>query len=241
MIDRGLLATIIGMWAVVAALDRILGRRNTGRESVLALASTPLLVGIAVARMVAVALDDPSTLRRPLDLLLIRGGMEFWPGLAAGVVAAWVSARREPVRPQERLARLTPFVLWAYGTYEAACLLRDGCFGPRMPFGLRPGGIGPPQLPVGVVVGLAAAALGIAAWRWSSAHPFWVLGTSLTLLAAIRTAAGFFLPDVTVGPTRAHRESMAVLAIGLVVGIGVAARRAFRPVRDGRPLSADGT
>lgn len=229
MIDRGLLATIALVLALVALLDRLLRRHSTDRETVLALASTPVLLGIAVGRLAAVVQDDPGTLRRPFDLLLIRGGMEFWPGLAAATAAVWVTARRRQTRPQEQLAELAPFALWAFAAYEAACLLRDGCFGPPFSAGLRPGGIGEPQFPVGVVVGLSAAVLGFVVWRWSGLlRPAGVMTASVAGLAAIRATAGFVLPRVSAGPTRAHLESISVLALSLFIGAALLARSTLR-------------
>ena len=229
MIDRGLLATMALIFGVVAIADRLLRRRLADREPVLALASTPVMIGIAIGRLAAVVQDDPATLRRPFDLLLLRGGMEFWPGVAAAVAAVWLATRRGPSRPQERLAELAPFALWAYAAYEAACLLRDGCFGPSSRLGLRPGGIGEPQLPVGVLVGVSAAALGVAVWRWSTTlRPLGVITLSVAGLAAIRAAAGFLLPKVTAGLTRAHRESITVLSISLLLGAALLARSTLR-------------
>ncbi len=225
MIDRGLLATMALIAVVVAGLDRALRRRSTHAEPIMSLASTPMLVGLAVGRLAAVFQDDPGTLRRPFDLLLIRGGMEFWPGAAAALAAAWVTSRRGPSRPAERLIELAPFALWAYAVYEAACVLRDGCFGPFAAVGLRPGGSGERQLPVGILVGLVAAALGAAVWRWSG-RLGWsgVMVLSVGGLAAIRIAAGFLLPKVTAGLTRPHVESIAVLVITLVGSVVLRAR-----------------
>lgn len=233
MIDRGLLLTMALVVGLVAVLDRRLRRRAQPTETFLSLASTPLVAGLVAGRLVAVVLDDPASLRRPADLLLIRGGVEFWPGLAAAATAVWLAGRREPVNFLDRLADMAPVALWGYAAYEAACLLREGCFGPTWFLGVRPGGLGSRQVPVGVLVGLAAAALGIAGWRWSRrVRPAAVLAPSLAGLAAIRSAAGFALPKVSAGLTRPHRESMAALAVGLLLSAGVAARgrRGFRRV-----------
>lgn len=235
MIDRGLLATIALVLTLVALLDRLLRRHSTDREPVLALATTPVMLGIAVGRLAAVLQDDPGTLRRPFDLLLVRGGMEFWPGLAAAITAVWVTARRRQTRPQEQLAELAPFALWAYGAYEAACLLRDGCFGPPFQAGLRPASIGEPQFPVGVIVGLAASVLGFVVWRWSGLlRSRGVIAVSVAGLAAIRAAAGFVLPKVSAGPTRVHLESISVLALSLLIGAVLLARSTLRSARTRR-------
>lgn len=230
MIDRGLLATVALVALVVAFLDRWLRRRGTPKEPISALASTPLIAGIAAARLTAVLLDDPATLLRPFDLLLIRGGMEFWPGVVAATAAIWAAVRRRPTAAVERLAELVPFALFAYAVYEAACVLRDGCFGPPSPVGLRPGGLGRPQLPVGILVGMAAAALGALAWRWSGRRqPGPVVVLSLTGLAAIRSVAGFALPKLATGLTRPHWESLTAVGVGLLC-TAVMCRRSWRGV-----------
>ena len=217
MIDRGLLVTMVLAAAVVSLVDRRLRRRAAPLEPMLSLTSTPLIVGLAVARLVTVALDDPATMRRPFDLLLIRGGMEFWAGVLGAAAAMWVGARRNRTSAVGRVADVAPFGLLAYAVYEAACLVRDGCFGPASSFGLRPGGLGQRQVPVGILVGLAAAGLSVAAWRLSRrVRPAAVVALSLGGLAAIRSAAGFASPRVSAGLTRPHRESLVVLTLSLL-------------------------
>ncbi|MEO7836804.1 MAG: prolipoprotein diacylglyceryl transferase family protein [Acidimicrobiales bacterium] len=217
MIDRGLLVTMLLAAAAVALVDRRLRRRGAPLEPMLSLTSTPLLVGLAVARLVAVALDDPATMLRPFDLLLIRGGMEFWGGVLGAATAMWVGARRSRTSPLERVADVAPFALLAYAVYEAACLVRDGCFGPASSVGIRPGGLGQRQVPVGILVGLAAAGLSVAAWRLSRrVRPAAVFALSLGGLALIRSAAGFASPRISAGLTRPHRESLVALALSLL-------------------------
>lgn len=211
MIDRGLLATIILMAAVVAVLDRALRRDRGPAERILTLASVPLVAGLAAGRLAAVLLDDPATLRRPFDLLLIRGGMELWPGVAAGAATAWAAARRNGVGGAVRLAELAPFGLWAYAAYEALCLVREDCFGPLWHLGPRPGGVGGGQFPVGVAVGVAVAAAGVLIWRASARiGAASVVVASVGATAAVRALAAVALPDVASGLTRPHVESLAV-------------------------------
>ncbi|MFP5318848.1 MAG: hypothetical protein ACLGI2_11235 [Acidimicrobiia bacterium] len=211
MIDRGLLATILLIAAVVAGSDRALRRGRPPAERILAMAAVPLAAGLAVGRTVAVLLDDPSTLRRPLDLVLIRGGMELWPGVAAGAAATWATARREGARGAARLAELAPFGLWAYATYEAMCLVREECFGPMWHLGPVPGGVGSGQFPVAVALGVAVALSGVVAWRVSPRmSPVSLVAASLWAMATARALAAFALPDLASGLTRPHVESLAV-------------------------------
>ena len=229
MIDRGLLATMAVIVVLVSVLDRRVRRRSPEEESILALATTPLLVGLAIGRLAAVSLDDPATLRRPSDFLLLRGGVEFWAGVLAATIAVWARSPRQPRLAVERLAQLAPFALWAYAAYEAACLLRDGCFGPRFPLGLEPGGHGARQVPIGILVGIAVGAVGMAAWRSRDRFtPALLIALSTAGLAAVRAVAGFSLPRVGQGLTRPHRESVAVLAAAGAASVWLFARRLIR-------------
>jgi len=226
VIDKGLLATLAVAATVVSLLDRFLRRRGAAKDPVSALASTPLIVGIVAARLTAVVLDDPATLARPFDLLLIRGGMEFWAGIAGALAVIWWTARKQSFTAVDRIAEIAPFALFAYAVYEAACILRDGCFGPASTAGLRPGGLGQRQVPVGILVGVAAASLASLAWRWSRRRsPAVVTALALTGLAAIRSIAGFALPKLAEGLTRVHVESLVALAVGILGSLAVRRRR----------------
>ncbi len=232
MIDRGLLATVAIVVGVITLLDRLLRRRGEKREPILAMAYGPLMAGLTAARLAAVALDDPATLRRPFDLLLIRGGMEYWAGVAVAAAVVWLASRRERVSGWERLAELTPFALWAYAAFEATCLVRDSCFGPSSPLGLRPGGLGDPQLPTGLLVGVAVAGVATVLWRERRRlSATVVIAAGFVAVAGARSISGFVLPKVTAGLTRPHQESLAVLTATALVGAGITARRAFVAAR----------
>lgn len=228
MIDRGLLATVVIIVGVITLLDRRLRRRGEAREPILAMASGPLMAGLAAARLAAVALDDPGVLRRPFDLLLIRGGMEFWAGMGGAAVMIWFACRREQTSGWHRLADLAPFALWAYAAFEATCVVRDGCFGPSSSLGLRPGGLGEPQLPTGLLVGVAVGGVATVLWRARRRlSATVVVAAGVVAVAGARSVSGFALPKVTAGLTRPHRESLAVLTVGVLIGAGTIARRAF--------------
>jgi len=238
VIDRGLLATIFLMAALVAGADRALRRGRPSAERVLAMASLPVAAGLAAGRLAAVLLDDPATLRRPFDLLLIRGGMELWPGVAVGAAVAWVAARRDGVSGAGRLAELAPFGLWAYAAYEALCLVREDCFGPLWHLGPRPGGVGGGQFPVGVALGVAVAASGVVVWRASRrAEPASLVAASLWAMAAARSLAAFALPDLASGLTRPHVESL-VVASGTTVWLAARIIRRRRPGGDAARVPA---
>lgn len=220
MIDRGLLLSMVAVASGVAALSRLAPPRFTKGDSLVDLLSLPLIAGVAAARLSAVALDDPSALGRARDLLLVRGGMELWPGLlAAALTLVAVRRRDRDVPALSGLVDLAPYVLWALAIYESTCVLRDGCFGPASPLGLRPPGVAYPQVPVGLAVAAALAAIGLMVRRLGSSDRPAALVSAIGGLAAVRSISAIWLPRITTGLTRQHRESLVVLAASVAAGM----------------------
>jgi len=180
--------------------------------------ANPVFAGVLVARLVAVALDDPSTLGRPKDLLLIRGGMEFWAGALAAVVVAGIGAHRAKVPVLARLGDLAVYALVAYAAFEATCVLRDGCFGPLSPIGIRPRGLGAPEFPTGLFVGSAVLGLAVVVRRCARQSGGMAVWFTAGGLAFIRFAAAFALPRIGTGPSRPQVEAGAVTVATVVVG-----------------------
>ena len=223
MIDIGLLASM----AVVLIVPSVFVRAwpdSAVATGLIDTTSGALLIGIAIGRLAAVAIDDPGSLTSLNDLLIIRSGVEFWPGVAAGV--GWIAfrARQDHVPPAERLAAITAPALVAWACYEATCLLRDGCPGPVTAFGLRPDGLVQRMLPISL--GVAAAAVGAAAlvrrWHRRGLPDLQVIGVALLALAAVRSVASIWLPHIGDGLTRQHRTS---IAVAIVTSIGLVALR----------------
>ncbi len=214
MIDVGLLATIaivlivpsvfVPPWPTSAAITGLLDT-----------AGGALLIGLVVGRLTAVAIDDPGSLTRISDLLIIRSGVEFWPGVAAGM--AWIALRanRDHIAPAQRLAALTAPALVAWACFEAACLVRDGCPGPISTFGLRPDGLVQRMFPVDVVVAVAAIGAAIATRRLHrrGMPSLQVVALVIALLAVIRSVASIWLPHIGDGLTRQHKTSLVVAVI----------------------------
>lgn len=187
-----------------------------------------VFVGLAVGRVAALLFDDPGSVTSFRDVIVIRSGVEFWPGVAAGIGWLILGARREGVTPVSRLAALAPWGLVAWACYEATCLLRDGCPGPASPVGLRPDGISTRLFPVGLAVALVAGVIAFALQRqhrigWPDIRTVLV---ALAGVAAIRTIASIWLPHIGRGPTRQHLESIAIMvtAIAVLTAIEIDAR-----------------
>ncbi len=211
MIDVGLMVTI----ALVLTVPSVFVKPwppGTLPSGVFDASLGGLAVGLVVGRTVALALDDPSSLTRLSDLLVIRSGVEFWPGVAAGVGWIALQARREHVHGADRLATLAPAALVGWALYEASCVIRDGCPGPVMAVGLRPDGHASRMFPVGLVVAVAAAAGAFLIDRLRRRGLRGVEAVVFTagLVAGVRSVASVWLPHIGTGLTRQHRESIVV-------------------------------
>lgn len=166
------------------------------------------------------------------DMLVIRSGVEFWPGVAAAaIVIAW-SGHRAQVSPIERVADLAPFAMVAYGTYEAACLFRDGCYGPTSPVGLTPNGLSTTMLPVGLLMG--ASALAAAAFVRRQSLMGWppgaVVSSAVALIGLILSVGSIWLPKVGGELSRQHRTSIVVAVAASVLTGSILLLRSRRRV-----------
>ena len=231
MIDFGLLASMIIAVGLPSLVVRWWPLRTYSDDvGVLDIALGPGFVALGVGRLTALILDDPQSIGRVADMLIIRSGVEFWPGvIAAAGLLAWM-ARRSGVSPLSRLGAVAPLALIGYGGYEAACIFRHGCFGPESPVGMRPVGLVTTMLPMGLVVATAVA-VGAAFIRGLS-RPAVVVTAAVLMVATARSVASIWLPHVGEGLTRQHLTSIVVMAVFAVV---VAVQVVIRSVRSGSP------
>ncbi len=230
MIDTGLLISLIVLVAVPVIWARASDLRIDG-ERLTDAAIGPLIAGLLSARVATLLMDDPEALRSFKDASVIRGGVDFWPGvLAAMAVVAW-TARRAGQGPWQRLAALAPFALVAYAVFEATCIFREGCYGPRSPVGFQPAGIQSTMFPVGWMVAAVVLAAAILVHRstWGPRTKLWA---AVMAVSWSRALASFWLPKIGEGLTRAHQWSLAVAILGSIVGIGAYAGRLGRKDQD---------
>ena len=225
MLDIGLVASGAAVWLVLAGTARWLSSSAVDPGELLDRLAVPTVTGILAGRLVAALLDDPESLRSLQAFLVVRGGVEFWPGafVTIALAAAGVARRKRPVVFD--LADLTPFLLWGYATYEVTCLVRDGCYGPASPFGLTPQGLRTRMFPVGLVVALAVAMLGILVrqlWAWA---PLSRILLAVGGVAAVRSVASIWLPRLEDDLTRQHVESLVVLLAAVIAAACLALAR----------------
>jgi hypothetical protein len=194
-------------------------------------ATAALLIGVLIGRLTALALDDPASMTSVRDLLVIRGGVEFWPGLAGGLAVIVFGAWRNGVGAVTRVADLAPHGLVAAAAYQATCVVREGCYGPGSPVGLAVRGSGEIVVPVEIVGGLALALMALLLVRVRDAlPPVAVVVVAVTGLAVERSVSSFWLPVVGDGPSRQHLASIVVAVAGdlalVVIGVRLAVRSA---------------
>lgn len=224
MIDVGLLASI----AIVLTVPTIFFEpwpSHAVNSGVLDISIGALFIGLAVGRVVALAIDDPSSLMSLSDVMIIRSGVEFWPGVAAALVWLAFQARRNNVPVAVRLAALVPAGLVAWACYEATCLIRDGCPGPASSLGIRPDGLATRMFPIGIAVAVAAVGSAVALDRWhrGGLASRQVVVLALLAVAGIRAMSSIWLPHIGEGLTRQHRESIVIFAaaVGLLIALRI--------------------
>ena len=215
MIDRGLLVGLVLVGATTWAAG-IWWCRRGGPDDAVDRLGVASLIGLAAGRIVFLLFEDSSAITTFRDLLVIRGGVEFWAGMAAGVAAAVVSARRRARVTTSALAEFCPLFLVGYGVYELTCVVRDGCFGPALGFGLVPSGFATRMLPLGLMVGVASVLVGFVLMStWSRWTPVDVLIGTALVLAGFRSLASLWLPRIGPGLSRPHRFSLLVFGLAL--------------------------
>jgi len=219
MLDTGLLLSgvvvVAAMWLVVRWID-LPWPPSEALDRLVA----PAMVGVLIGRASALVLDDPTSLRSLRAFLVVRGGVELWPGAAAAAAVLAASLRRSAEPVLTSMALLVPVALVGYGAFEATCLLREGCYGPESAIGLRPDGLTTPMVPLGVVVGVALVAVASVLAARADRPPVETLAIALLAVAGLRSIAAIWLPRLGDALTRPHRESIAVAVIAVAVVLG---------------------
>ena len=132
MIDYGLLISII----IGFGLPTMLAHRwpvhapDGERVDFLDIVMVPALIGLVVGRITTLALDDPNSIGSVSDMVIIRSGVEFWPGVVAASAAVAWTARRNGYPPMAMLARIGPLAMIGSG-YPLNRTCPGSCPGPR--------------------------------------------------------------------------------------------------------------
>lgn len=182
-------------------------------------------IGMVVGRMASMVQNGVNPLTNPLDIVLVRAGVDT--GFAVvGTLAAlvWSTRRRIP----EALDLLAPAAVSGVAGWHAGCLWRDTCVGTAtdLPWAMRlPGshvGRHPVELYAAVLAVLAAVVVAKAPRR------SWVpSGIALASISLVRLATEPLRLSVVGGP-------VATYATGVTLGLGLAV---FGAVRSRSPLT----
>lgn len=197
--------------AVAAATGTIAVIHRTApvaRRRLLDLVATGLLGGIAVGRVWAMVAAGTNPITHPLDLLIVRGGVDT-VGAAVGALAAVAWAARSDLLPL--LDALAPAAVFGLAGWHAGCVVRNACLGAptTLPWGWPATGGGPDRHPVEIYTALLLVAAALIVLRLWRRHPGTARATALALFAA--------------ATARALTEPLRpVLGDGLVVEYGVA-------------------
>ena len=162
-----------------------------------------------------------------IDLLLSRGGMSWFGGLAGGLAAGVWTIRRKRLPVISVLAAAAPALAMGHAIGRVGCFLVGDDYGvpTDLPWGLAfPRGLPPTTIPVHPTQLYEAAALIPAAavlinWRRKSRPDGFVLGGYLLLAGGVRFAIEFLrVNERVIGPLSiAHLASIAAIAAGTVL------------------------
>lgn len=232
MLDSGLLLTGI----TIAAIGWLVARWTTSATSSRANDTFDVLLwagmaGLLAGRAMAVVLDDPDSLQSLRTFLVIRGGVEMWPGAAVAAIVLAVTLRRRGTSVVAHAALLAPTAVASYAAFEATCVVREGCYGPRSAVGLRPDGLDTTMIPLGLVAAGALAIVAVLLARPSSGPPLPRVLTGLAAVALVRSVASIWLPRVGDELTRQHRTSILVLLLSVAGLVAVRLTRGSAAVR----------
>src|SRR3546814_2044709 len=93
MLDLGLIATGVVIWAVLAASARWAPTSSFRRDEIIDRLYVPAFTGLLAGPIVPLGLHDPTSLRSIRALIAISSGLEFWPPAAAALAVVARSLR----------------------------------------------------------------------------------------------------------------------------------------------------
>jgi phosphatidylglycerol:prolipoprotein diacylglycerol transferase len=162
-----------------------------------------------------------------LSLILSRGGMSWFGGLAGGIIAGLAVLRWKAIPIVATLAAASPALAAGHAIGRIGCFLVGDDYGSpsTLPWAVAfPEGLPPTDVPVHPTQLYEAAALAVITWlllRWrrQGVADATVLGRYLVLAGSIRFAIEFIRVNVrVVGPlTLAHLVSLALVIAGIVM------------------------
>lgn len=178
------------------------------------------VVGLFTGRIVAMIIQGVSPLSNPLDVIIVRGGVDTVAATIGAVGALAWSTRHDP----HSLDALAPAALLGLAGWHAGCLWRGACLGAASDFPWAWSGptseITRHPVELYAAVGFAASAFIISRLTW---RPIWRSGWAFALAGAVRLVTEPLRPSLTGGPVGWYAAA---------VGIGLLAAATGQWLRD---------
>ena len=215
---------VAGLWLTVRFLDRD-GSLTHDAPAAFDRLLGAAMVGLATGRLWAILEAGTNPFAHPLDLFLIRAGVDtLGATLGATVALVWSNRRR---LPRALDASAAPVAAGLAG-WHAGCLVRGACLGTPtdLPWAVTAGAVGRHPVEVYAAVGLVVVAV-VAATLWRRALPGTATWFGVAGIAGVR---------LLTEPLRLHLGGGRVgfYALGLAFGvIGLVASQARQ--RSGAP------
>lgn len=183
-------------------------------------------VGLFSGRVVAMAFQGINPLTNPMDIIIVRGGVDPAAATFGALLALAWSVRHE----LDSLDSLAPAALLGLAGWHTGCLWRGACLGAatNLPWGwsgptsdiIRH----PVELYAALGFAVAAYLIGRAGWR-----PFLRFGLALAATGLIRLATEPLRPSLTGGPTGWYSTAMAIGLVIAALGFRLTARETRTP------------
>jgi len=220
------------LWAALTGLGGLwLGSRLVEEVAFDDLLSASI-AGLAGGRVVEMLSQGLNPLTNPMDLLIVRGGVDT----TAATVVALLTLYLVSGRAISRLDAAAPVAMFGLAGWHLGCLWRGACLGTasNLPWAWSEPGSVISRHPVEIYAALGFLA---AAWLVSRlpGHPGARAGAGLALAAAIRLATEPIRLSIGGGPVPEY-----MIGLGIGIAVGVIAFSRGRPGHTAAPLPRSG-
>lgn len=223
---RLLAAAAIAVGATCGSLALLHRAAPAARRRSCDLVAAGLLAGIGTGRLWAMVGGGTNPLSHPLDVLIVRGGVDpLAAGLGALATVVWMSRTAVPAA----LDALAPGVAFGLAAWHAGCLARSACLGSPtgLPWGWPATGAGPDRHPVELYAALLLLVTAtIAVWLWRR-HPGGGWSAALVLLAVplVRALTEPLRPVLGGGLLSEYLVAGALVAVAVAAALVARSRR----------------
>ena len=187
LLAAALIAAVCVRLTLAAEAATVAPEQDAGRLWDLALLSA--FVGLGVGRIGAMVAGGTNPLAHPLDVLILRGGVDTVLASVGAIVAFGIAARRALVVTADAIA---PAVIAGLAGWHAGCFTRGACLGTpsNLPWAISgPSGVGRHPVEIYAAVLLAAAAVvALVLLKTRHARPGMIAGLAIGFVSGARLA-----------------------------------------------------